>query len=127
MKVVYTLFTILLFTSQAISQEVFLEKDNFSRKEIRSFNSFTKLQQEIALKIVNSELVWIENTAKKEISFSGTFSLDEFNNANNYSDLGVLPALNSVTYYLIDNSTKIVVVPSVRRTQIENISKENLK
>lgn len=127
MKTLLSFGFILLLNTFGIAQGLNLNKENYSRKNIRSFNALTNEQKKTTLIIVNAQLEWIENGKTKSIVPVGVFSQDQISQAQKYSDLGILPSLNETTYYSIDNSSKLLVVPSIIRKEIEIKSAINTK
>jgi len=109
------------------SQELIIQKENYKRKEIRAFNSLTKAQKKTTLVIVNSQLEWIDSSAKSSITITDRLSSDQADAAKTYVDLGILPAVAETTYYAVENSSKILRVPSVTRKEVELKSALNLK
>ena len=127
MKTLLAFGFIFLLNTFGIAQGLNLNKENYSRKNIRSFNALTNEQKKTTLIIVNAKFEWIENGKTKSSVPVGVFSQDQISQAQKYSDLGILPSLNETTYYSIDNSSKLLVVPSIIRKEIEIKSAINTK
>ena len=127
MKILVATSLLFFISIFGFSQELIIQKENYKRKEIRAFNSLTKAQKKTTLVIVNSQLEWIDSSAKSSITITDRLSSDQVDAAKTYVDLGILPAVTETTYYAVENSSKILRVPSVTRKEIELKSALNIK